>query len=343
MNPNTIFSLGRDHRNFKVLLLASVIFFTFLLTIPIETTYAGPTTFTYPVVSGSNTLNYTVPQVSVGFDKNSWEADEKINFWIYEQCQNENPTVIDFFPTTVTQPSSITTVDTIETNVNTGNFTGMFNSTDSLVIPTDEDGNVIFERESDSEGSTFLSWDMCTPLLTSNEVTVGMSTTGNVTISSVSAEKDDLNLSCEIRAVTDIIDVKIDDGTITGDNFVVTMSYENGVFFENDREDFLNMFYQKPGFGWAQITDHSFDPDDSSIDVVAKTVTSDPIDAGIGFQISEGRYVVGYNVGCAGGGGGGLVRPSLVVNALAGLGGAGGGGSAYSSPQLHTNKQPSTT
>jgi len=52
----------------------------------------------------------------------------------------------------------------------------------------------------------------------------------------------------------------------------------------------------------------------------------------------EGQYAIGFfDAGCAGGGGGGLVRPGLVVNALAGIGaiaGAAGGGGGPPGPTV---------
>jgi len=51
----------------------------------------------------------------------------------------------------------------------------------------------------------------------------------------------------------------------------------------------------------------------------------------------EGQYAIGFfDAGCSGGGGGGLVRPGLVVNALAGIGAAssGGGGGGLPGPTI---------
>jgi len=48
----------------------------------------------------------------------------------------------------------------------------------------------------------------------------------------------------------------------------------------------------------------------------------------------QGEYVLGIDSGGAGGGGGGLVRPGLVVNALAGLSAAGGGGGGPPGPTV---------
>jgi len=56
-----------------------------------------------------------------------------------------------------------------------------------------------------------------------------------------------------------------------------------------------------------------------TVDTVAKTITA-TLENGAVFPILQGQYALGVNnAGCGGGGGGGLVRPGLVVNALAGI------------------------
>ena len=70
-----------------------------------------------------------------------------------------------------------------------------------------------------------------------------------------------------------------------------------------------------------------------SVNTGAKTVTGTNDLSLTG--ATSGHYILGFNGGCAGGGGGGLVRPGLVVNALAGIGGvSGGGGSGPPGPTV---------
>ena len=64
------------------------------------------------------------------------------------------------------------------------------------------------------------------------------------------------------------------------------------------------------------------------IDTTAKTLTS-TLKKGELFPVLSGQYAIGVDIaGCLGGGGGGLVRPGLVVNALAGISAIAGGGSS---------------
>jgi len=68
------------------------------------------------------------------------------------------------------------------------------------------------------------------------------------------------------------------------------------------------------------------------VDTTAKTITGTLAKGTLGFPVLTGQWALGVDVDCTiGGGGGGLVRPGLVVNALAGVGSltsaASGGGS----------------
>jgi len=74
------------------------------------------------------------------------------------------------------------------------------------------------------------------------------------------------------------------------------------------------------------------------VDTTAKTITGTLAKGTLGFPVLTGQWALGVDVSCsAGGGGGGLVRPGLVVNALAGIGSLlspGGGGSGPPGPTV---------
>src|SRR3990172_2927503 len=103
----------------------------------------------------------------------------------------------------------------------------------------------------------------------------------------------------------------------------------------------LQMYYQKPGFGYDLIT-ASFAT--GSHDTDAKTVVSNPtLDIGFGpvlvcisfgCHTIEGNYVLLYDLGTGGGGGGGISKAGFVVNALAGLGGLSSSGGGNSPPSF---------
>jgi hypothetical protein len=317
--------------HFKFLSLASITILTVLLAVPVETTYGS--SITHSVDPGSNTLCFrdiaeTDPRLpSVNLDNFIDNLNGIGTVDIDDFSANLDCNVKDFVSGVIVQPSSSTTVDAEETEISSGLFHGEF-------LVTDEYNSITLTSDTEANVEAFFVYEPGPVEAVRSEVEISMLTAGNVTFSDVSSELEESNLSCEIRPVTDILDIKLEDGTLTADNFNVTISYANGALEENDDVTFLEMFYQIPGFGWSKISDRTVNPEEYN-DLDAETVTSAPIDAGFAFPVQEGRYVIGFDVGCSGGGGGGLVRPSLVVNALAGLGGAGGGGSAYSSPQLN--------
>jgi len=129
------------------------------------------------------------------------------------------------------------------------------------------------------------------------------------------------------------------------DAITVTISYANAVdvtlpggplelYLPGD----LDLVY-RPGteFGSPSF----FAPIDVSspfvVDTVAKTITGTRLKGEI-FPFISGQYALGVDVsGCTGGGGGGLVRSGLVVNALAGIGSllsSSGGGSGPPGPTV---------
>ena len=97
----------------------------------------------------------------------------------------------------------------------------------------------------------------------------------------------------------------------------------------------LGMYYKHEGEIFEIITLPAITDGFSFIDTGDKTIKSKNtkdtgtfslkgiLDPGgwAGITDYQGEYVLGIDSGCAGGGGGGLVRPSLVVNALVGIGG----------------------
>jgi hypothetical protein len=145
------------------------------------------------------------------------------------------------------------------------------------------------------------------------------------------------------KPVIHAANIQVENGASVGSaDTSVTLSYANA-FLDGESIANLQMWYQKDGMGpWQKISPtfnedfilHPSDPSEWSLDSANKTITSDPVEAGYAGQVTTGKFTLGSDVGCLGGGGGGLVRPSLVVNALAGIGGGAGGGSAYSAPQI---------
>jgi len=132
---------------------------------------------------------------------------------------------------------------------------------------------------------------------------------------------------------------------------IVTLSYANANLTGGLLPRDLQVIYKNPGEDWDELgiscsarEGMLMACDDGPIvffDEVAKTITADPDCALCGYTGEtdfQGEYALGKDVGCPGGGGGGLVSPGLVVNALAGLGGSGGGSPSTSLNNLVTNR-----
>ncbi|QUC64802.1 hypothetical protein NsoK4_00490 [Nitrosopumilus sp. K4] len=132
---------------------------------------------------------------------------------------------------------------------------------------------------------------------------------------------------CPFTIVVNPVDLTLSSGT-TASDITITISYANGILGDPALfpPNLLKMAYRTSSAG-------TFTEIASTIDFSAKTLTNTAQPSAI-----EGQYVIGFNTGCSGGGGGGLVSPGLVVNALAGISGiSGGGGSSTSAPSISLN------
>jgi hypothetical protein len=118
----------------------------------------------------------------------------------------------------------------------------------------------------------------------------------------------------------------------------VTISYANALFVEGDTAEFLDMYYlASNSASWEKVVDFGGDSvnDSDSRDFDAMTITSDPEDTAFGMAggiLSTGQYVLGFDVGCGGGGAGAIGKSGFVVNALAGISAFGSGGGGGNSP-----------
>jgi len=111
----------------------------------------------------------------------------------------------------------------------------------------------------------------------------------------------------------------------------VTLSYANGLLGGASESDLVMGYFVSVGDAVGTFTEalHGLVVDTSTktVTVTKNSTTFSPA--------QSGHYFVGFTGGCAGGGGGGLVRPGLVVNALAGLAvGSGGGGAGPPGPTI---------
>jgi hypothetical protein len=120
----------------------------------------------------------------------------------------------------------------------------------------------------------------------------------------------------------------------------VTMSYAD--FVPSDASA-LQMYYQNPALAYGLITSSA---DTASHDDLLKTIVSNPtfpygvgqlynnaypLDTGLPLPAIQGRYILGFDAGSGGSGGGGITKGGLVLNAVGfvkTLTGGGGGGNS---------------
>ncbi len=259
--------------------------------------------------------------------------------------------------TSTTSDSVEAIVELTETGIDTGTFSGTLilslstTSGNNLEVARGDDISVFYEAESQGVGRFQAELDV--------------TTAGNVKISDVLLDLDEFTVNHNFRPVTHPVKIKLDGATLdtsAGQAPIITISYANAVFQEFDNPSQLNMYYRPSNppscdecVGWDKIRDFTA-ADPSSHDAVGMTITSDVANTEFGttkgktifgpefggsVPITEAEFMLGFEQGIGGGGGGGLVRPGLVVNALAGagalssfFGGGGGGGAGPNAPTV---------
>ena len=285
---------------------------------------------TYPVNPGSNTVQYRditntdpTPPLMFSFDKDSYNKGETAILTIEDFCANLDVTVPEFTNADIIQPSSTTTVEALETGDSTAVFDGDFEVTDKIT-------SIEISEDETENGDAMISYDSVGPECVRSKITLPLSTGGNVHLNDEGFDENKI-INAGIIPVTGAINVILEDGASFSSVPTVEISFANANLDDGNISILdLEMWHKAPGQNWEKITDSCntkialFKPC-SFFDNTAKTITSDPTGEGFSGTDGQGAYVLLKNTGIPGGGGGGLVRPSLVVNALAGIGGAGGG------------------
>jgi len=156
----------------------------------------------------------------------------------------------------------------------------------------------------------------------------GVNAAGTVVISDYPINSSTrADAACPFDPVTHPVDIQLSEG-LTADQITVTISYANAILgIHKDAPNFPDNLELR--YRWTGIPElfTGFKVLDGIIDTTAKTITATtpPIKSFIPgptglVETVSGQYAIGVDGGCLGGGGGGLVRPGLVVNVLAGSG-----------------------
>jgi hypothetical protein len=267
---------------------------------------------TITVIFGADEGSSSIFPREIEFDFLTYNLGSTAHLTVNDQNSNTDPNVAETITveaTSTTNPTGISLVLS-ETGLDTGIFGGVGGPTQSNLIFTEGPGLVSILTQSiiitqidgnNTNGSNAdpTKIDAITVTITSTSDPSGISLTLNETDVNTAIFSGELLLS-----------------TLTSDNSTGAIKIAAGdVITTTNKESLSSKLLVVP----APIQNGALDvatPEDLNIQAIFKGANTtveldDPF--------------------APGGGGGGLVRPSLVVNALAGIG---GGGSAYSSPTL---------
>jgi len=358
MNNFKIYKNIRSIKKTQSLLLASILLISFASVGLFTMIDADHNTITKNLASGSQSFSFrditnldTISSISGIVNGSS-----TLSLVVTDADADLDTSVLDFvYATAISTSSGSTTARTIltETDVNSAEFTGVItlssDTTTGSILEANAGDTLQFfyeshplsllpEKEFVSQGE---------PIgLARLSATVDLDTSGDVSVTDVILTANDI-ANFPFRSITHIAEISFSNGATqtSGTDMEVIFSYANGLFNPGDDPALLQMYYREPGLGWKVIRVDDFPT--LGFDSVAKTITSDPDQAGFlpGFfdGVTQGQFILAFDTGGAGGGGGGLVSPGLVVNALAGIGGIGGGGSGGSAPLTSLNQLISST
>jgi len=284
----------------------------------------GSETVSSPVVIGSNIVsfrdstNIMLQSSTISLDTSSVKAGF-VTIIVQEKDANLDSSGIDVVLSSATSTSSGSekaTVELSETSEDSGTFSGkLFVSTsgptsgDTLELGLGDAISVFYDPEPLSVGRFSAEID----------VTSG---SGTVVLSEEIIEKKS-DVACPAVLFTHPVEVSLSPG-VSASSISTTLQFANSSP-GNNKFFTTEMLYKPPGSPfWESLTPQGavfgppFFQDNSKHDFDAMTI-SNVLQPSTG--IIEGQYALGFlSGGCSGGGGGGLVRPGLVVNALAGAG-----------------------
>jgi|CXWL01.1.fsa_nt_gi hypothetical protein len=221
----------------------------------------------------------------------------------FDSTVNFDSSQIDIITIDVIQGAGTSVeVDLIENDINSGVFAGSFQ--------VSENGEISISYQPPAAFAGRFQGTL------ENVVTGGTVIIKDVLI-------DGFDESTGIGAVIDSVDLQLGTAEIAaGSGITVTMSFTNALIADPDAFplDYLCLLHQsQPGASWEVLTYGAQQGGDlSTHNFGAGTVTNQlqPTSDGITVDPS-GRYVLGFcNIGAPGGGGGGISRAGLVVQAL---------------------------
>jgi hypothetical protein len=326
------YSLLKTSHKKILLLFAYMIFASSFILIPnadafIPGKVVTTATVGSPVVSYRDILDPSIgdsPNVTITTDGTQIGVGIPIKITaIFDSTANLDDSQIDIITIDVIQNGNISQVALTENELNSGVFAGFFTASDLGSI------SISYNPPASFAGRFQGTFD--------NVITEGTVIIQDVVI-------DDFDDSTGIGAVIDSIDLQLGTAEIAPDSGItVTMSYKNALIADPDAFplDFLCLLHQsQQGASWEVLTYGAAQGGDLLAHNFAEgTITNQLQPTSDGITVDpRGRYVLGFcNLGAPGGGGGGLARPGLVVQALGAVSLL-GGGSLDAPPTLGLNQ-----
>ena len=295
--------------NSKTLLMlfsVSVLVLFFVLA-PAQPSFAATLTLT-GLNAGNHIIDFRDITVTSDFnptlstDKSRYFNGEEGILTVIDHNANVDLTAIE----TVSANIGSATVLLTETGANTGVFSGNFIS-----------------------GKDPITYDPPNPPDAARaRVDINLASPGDVTISDTILPDTGIGCTDGNEPVTHGVNIVLSNGATLANINSIALSYANAVLLENNPEN-LKMYYQNdPSFSYTKVTE-LFIPgvNEGALDANSLTIKTDASIssfAGFGGTLGEGTYVPTLETGCSGGGGGGISRAGLVVQALGALAIAGG-------------------
>lgn len=297
----------------KLIPLFGLSFLIFIAISQTQNSYAS--SLTVSGSAGSNIINFRDISITsdltpiVSTDKDRYFNGETGVLTIIDHNENVDLSVAE----TITANAGSEVILLTETGVNTGVFTGSFIANKNEIIynpvnPTD---------------------------VPRAQISIDLADPGDITISDVILPETGMGCPFGFEPVLHGLNISLSDGASLNSINSVTLSYANAILLGNDPVN-LKMFYQdNPTNSYLMVTELYNDPFNTGAnDFVGLSIKTDPNilliaqGSGAGYAYSgtlgEGTYVPTLETGCSGGGGGGISRAGLVVQALGVLAIAGG-------------------
>jgi len=339
LNKNIISNFHNLSKPVKSILILSLIVVS-LASIELFTqiVVANHTTLSTSLVSGTNTISFR--DITLGNSSSTVEATRignTLQITVNDPMANVNQLGADSITSSATSTTSGTAAaSTILEEQNPGVFKGSITLSSStttsgstLQAASDDDISVFYKPNPHQSFTTsqFLVQSDSLGLSKMSIELTGVSGSGTLDMSDVTILSA-ADIPCPSIAVLNPVQVDLTGATVSG--VTVTVSYSNAFLGSNDPlfPFFLKVLY-RPGTSGSFTSLTPVDPSNtfSGLDISGHVLADKTVASITQPSSVSGQYTLGFDdTGCSGGGGGGLVRPGLVVNALAGFASGGGGG-----------------